>query len=135
MTGGDQRTLVVGAAVVSDGLVLAARRRRPAGAWEFPGGKCEPGEDAVTALHRELGEELGLDIELGDEVLPDTGGTWPIDSRLHLRVWLARPLGVPSAGPDHDHLIWLPPADLGTLAWLPADVPVAARVTELLEET
>lgn len=128
------RTLVVGAAVVSDRLVLAARRRQPAGSWEFPGGKCEPGEDALAALHRELAEELSLAVEVGDEVLPHGGGSWPIDSRLHLRVWLARPLGVPSPGPDHDRLIWVRPADLGTVAWLPADVPVAARVTELLEE-
>lgn len=134
MSEADQRALVVGAAVVSDGLVLAARRRRPAGAWEFPGGKCEPGEDAVSALHRELGEELALEIEVGDEVLSDTGGTWPINNLLHLRVWLVRPLGVPSAGPDHDELLWLRPDDLATLDWLPADVPVAARVTELLGE-
>lgn len=75
-----------------------------------------------------------MEIQVGDEVLPNTGGTWPISSLLHLRVWLARPLGVPSPGPDHDRLIWVRPADLGTLAWLPADVPVAARVRELLEE-
>ena len=40
--------LVVGAAVVRHGRVLATRRTNPpeaAGMWEFPGGKVEPGEE------------------------------------------------------------------------------------------
>ena len=44
---------VVGAALVRDGRVLAARRMQPAalaGGWEFPGGKVEPGESDVGAL-------------------------------------------------------------------------------------
>ena len=55
--------LVVGAAVVRDGRVLACRRTAPpaaAGRWEFPGGKVEPGESPDAALVRELHEELGV---------------------------------------------------------------------------
>ena len=29
----------------------------------FPGGKCEPGEDNITAIKRELKEEMGIDFE------------------------------------------------------------------------
>ena len=59
-----QTRVVVAAAVIRDGAVLAARRSYPpelAGRWEFPGGKVALGEtDARGAA--ELAEELGEDL-------------------------------------------------------------------------
>ena len=66
--------LIVGAAIVVDGRVLACERAEPpemAGGWEFPGGKAEPGESDVDALTRECEEELGVHIEVGEQVGPD----------------------------------------------------------------
>ncbi len=58
---------------VAAGLVFRGGRllitQRPAGGhlgglWEFPGGKLEPGESFEAALHRELREELGIEVEI-----------------------------------------------------------------------
>ena len=59
--------VVVGAAVLQHGRVLAARRTRPAelrGLWELPGGKVEPGEDPDAAVVREVREELGCEVRV-----------------------------------------------------------------------
>jgi len=65
-----ERTILVAAGVVVEsGRVLLSQRKRGAhlaGAWELPGGKVEPGEDPRDALRRELREELGIDVVVGD---------------------------------------------------------------------
>lgn len=63
--------IVVGAAVVTNrkGEVLIAQRRDKdmlGGLWEFPGGKQEAGETIQQCIVRELKEELGINIEVGD---------------------------------------------------------------------
>jgi 8-oxo-dGTP diphosphatase len=54
---------VVAAIIWQDGRYLGVRRpegKPMAGAYEFPGGKIEPGETPDVALARELREELGI---------------------------------------------------------------------------
>jgi 8-oxo-dGTP diphosphatase len=56
---------------VRDGKALVCKRsasRAHAGKWEFPGGKAEPGETLAETLRRELREELGIVVEIGDEL-------------------------------------------------------------------
>ncbi|WP_030014872.1 MULTISPECIES: NUDIX hydrolase [Micrococcales] len=70
--------LTVSAVVVSDaeGRVLTVRKR-DTGAFMFPGGKPEPGEEPGAAAIREAREELGVGIDPGDlEYL----GTWETDA-------------------------------------------------------
>ncbi len=66
--GGADRKVVevaVGVLVRPDGAFLLTSRpagKDYAGYWEFPGGKLEVGESVEQALHRELQEELGIEI-------------------------------------------------------------------------
>jgi 8-oxo-dGTP diphosphatase len=58
---------VVQGVIVRDGRVLLARRDTLRG-FELPGGNLRPGEDARTALVRELREETGLEVRVEDRV-------------------------------------------------------------------
>lgn len=116
-----QPPVIVAAAIIDAGKVLAARRREPAwvvGRWELPGGKVDSGEPATEALLRECREELGVTVEIGDRV----GADVPIgadDGRL--RVWQARLADGTPEPREHEELRWLSAADLDSVEWLPAD--------------
>ena len=63
--------VVLAAVIERDGRFLMTRRLEGthlAGKWEFPGGKCEPGEAHDACLVRELDEELGVECEVGEEI-------------------------------------------------------------------
>ena len=62
------RIVVTAAVIRKDDCFLLTRRLRGthlAGYWEFPGGKCEPGEAHQACLQRELAEELGVTARIG----------------------------------------------------------------------
>jgi 8-oxo-dGTP diphosphatase len=134
--------LVVAAVLVDDlehpTRALGARRTRPealAGRWELPGGKVEPGEDPLAALHRELEEELGITLDVGEELVgPDgPGSAWPLTSGLSMRVWWCTSrTGIPEAGEAHDALAWVDAASINDLAWLDPDLPVVDAIATRL---
>lgn len=125
--------LVVAAAIL-DSLerptrTLCARRSAPAalaGRWELPGGKVEPHETPEEALHRELAEELGIEVRLGAVLPGPVGGDWPILQGRTMRVWLAELTGGrPEPLEDHSELRWVDHAVLEDLDWLDPDRPIA----------
>ncbi|MFR9776745.1 (deoxy)nucleoside triphosphate pyrophosphohydrolase [Micromonospora sp. MS34] len=127
--------VVVGAAIIADGRVLACARSAPpevAGRWEFPGGKVEPGEGEVAALVRECAEELDVRVEIGARVGRDVRMA---HGRSVLRVYVARLLhGDQPKALEHSDLRWLSAAELDSVPWLPADAPVVAALRPLLSD-
>jgi mutator protein MutT len=125
--------LVMGAAIVREGRVLAARRTLPggvAGGWEFPGGKVEPGEEPDHAIVREIAEELGCGIEVTGHLSKEV----PIREGYTLRVALARLThGEPIPQEDeHDAVRWLGPEELDAVTWLEPDLPFLDELREVL---
>jgi A/G-specific adenine glycosylase len=64
----------IGVAVIwnAAGQVLIDRRPQDGllgGLWEFPGGKMEPGETVAACIQREIQEELGIEVEVGDRLI------------------------------------------------------------------
>lgn len=65
---------IIGVAVIwhTDGRILIDRRRQEGllgGLWEFPGGKVEPGETIEACIRREIQEELGIEIAVGEHLI------------------------------------------------------------------
>lgn len=130
------KILVVAAVIVDDLLhptkMLAARRKQPAqiaGRWEFPGGKAEPGETDQEALHREVSEELGVQVALGAQVRSAEVADWPITERHIMRLWFAQiTAGEPQPLVEHDALQWVSPAEFAALDWLDGDVAIVEHL-------
>ena len=125
--------VIVGAAIISSGRVLACARSNPpevAGKWEFPGGKVEPGETEIEALVRECEEELGVLVDIGARVGTDVRLA---HGRAVLKVYAATLSDghVPQAL-EHAELRWLGATELDTVEWLPADAPIVAALPPLL---
>lgn len=101
--------------------------------WEFPGGKVEPGESDVEALIRECDEELGVPVEIGDQIGDDVRLG---HGRAVLRVYAARLLDGAQPQPlEHAELRWLAADQLDTVAWLPADAPIVTALRPLLRSS
>jgi len=128
--------VVVAAAIMEHGRLLAARRRAPAdtaGGWELPGGKVDGGETAAAALVREVREELGCDVEVGERI----GDAEPLRAGLVLHAYACRLRPGADAGAEpvpheHDAIRWLAAEELDDVTWLPADLRVVDGLRERL---
>lgn len=111
------RLTIVAAALIRDGRVLIGCRNPPAelaGRWEFPGGKLERGETPSAGLIREIAEELGARIEVGEEL-----GRHQLADGAQLVLLAARlAAGSPEPRPlEHRQLRWASVAELTEMNW------------------
>ena len=127
--------LVVAAVCIDGGRVLLTQRpdgTHLAGKWEFPGGKMEPGESPEEALAREMREECGVVVEVG-EALDVTYWRYPRKSVL-LLFYRAR-----IVEGEVQHLgvaghVWVEGDALDGYDLPPADARVVARIKALLAQ-
>lgn len=117
---------VVGAVIRDpEGLVLTVRKRGTS-RFMLPGGKREPGEDDLTALARELGEELGVGLThaalLG--CFEGTAANEP-GARVRSHAYLVVIQGDIEIGAEIEELCWLDPG-------APSDRPVAPLLKDAI---
>lgn len=113
----------------TDGTVLIAKRKVDAhlpDVWEFPGGKCLPGEDPALCAVREAQEETGLAVTVL-EAWPSVSHAYS-DRAVTLHPFLcladsgdARPLGSRAVA-------WVAPSALGRYPFPDANGPLLERL-------
>lgn len=123
-----QKVLVVAAAIhrqSSQGKEILIARRGPlqagAGFWEFPGGKVELGEDPKEALVREIQEELGVEIQVGD-FIGENSFKYPT-KHIHLLLFDCQILQGSIQLTEHDAIEWLTADKIQTDVLSEADRP------------
>ncbi len=124
------RLVEVAAGVVFRGGKLLITQRMPhdhlGGLWEFPGGKREPGESFENCLHRELMEELAIEVEIVglieavDHPVPD--------GKIHLRFFHCRWLRHEPSPIACQALAWIEPGQLGDYSFPAADAGLLDRL-------
>ncbi len=115
---------VVAAVIEVDGKVLCMQRGTTrysytSHLWEFPGGKIEPGETPQQALHRELLEEMDLDVEVC-ELLATVTHDYP-DFTITLAAYRCTAPTRHFLMREHAAFCWLPWNELPSLDWCAAD--------------
>ncbi len=126
---GEDRLFVVAALIENKGRVLLSQRRADQTfplAWEFPGGKVEAGETPEEALAREIREELGCRIRVG-EVAHLVFHRYP-GFDLVMPVYRAAVVGRAPRAVTVADVAWVPRRRLLALSMPPADVPFARQL-------
>ncbi len=130
----DRPFLGVGAIIVDAQQVLLCRRGQPpyVGLWSLPGGIVELGEPVVDALHREVREETGLEVEIVrlaevyERIVPGDGHRTEyhfvlLDYLCHVES------GTLKAGDDAADVRWFASTELASLEMTPGSLAVIER--------
>lgn len=105
--------------------VLACQRpegKHLANLWEFPGGKVEADESAPAALIREIREELGVEIEVLEAMVPVQWDYPGVSICLH--PYRCRLVSGEPVAHEHQALCWKSCDSLWELEWAEADHPI-----------
>ena len=93
--------------------------------WEFPGGKIEPGETAEQCIVRECQEELGVTLNVEQE-LTDVVYTYP-DRTVHLHFFLTQVIGGQLQRKEHNAFAWITHDEIPQYEFFPADAEMLRK--------
>ena len=120
---GNHQFIEVSAALIfRNGKLLIAQRQVNAhlgGLWEFPGGKREAGETFEQCLTREIQEELGVKISVG-ELFETITHSYP-EKTVHLKFFICRLVEGEPKPLDSAAIQWVDVSQLGDFAFPAAD--------------
>lgn len=105
---------------------LRAKQAHQGGLWEFPGGKCEPGEAIEEALRRELEEELGIQV-ISDAPLCKIAHDYG-DKRVLLEVRRVLSFAGEPKGREGQAVRWAAISSLETTQFPAANGPIIRRI-------
>lgn len=128
------KTIKVAAAIIMhDNMIFATQRGYGEfkDGWEFPGGKLEPGESPQDALVREIREELDTEIEVG-QLFDTVEYDYPA-FHLSMDCFLCKVVSGNLVLKEHEAAKWLKGEELDSVAWLPADKDLVAKLAEYLK--
>ncbi len=126
----DPVTEVAAAVIEVGGRYLITRRVKGhlEGFWEFPGGKAKRGESLPECLRREVKEELGVEISVGEKI---ETVTWHYPDRtVVLHFFRCRHVGeiIPQEG---QAFAWMAPEEFERYRFPPADASLIRRLRDL----
>lgn len=127
----------IGVAVIWNdrGQILIDRRRQEGllgGLWEFPGGKLEPGETVEACIQREIREELGIEIEVGEHLITieHTYTHFHVTLNVHhCRYLTGEPQPI-----ECDEVRWVSPAELEQFPFPKANVTIIEALQQQVKQ-
>ncbi|MGI6549864.1 MAG: (deoxy)nucleoside triphosphate pyrophosphohydrolase [Syntrophomonadales bacterium] len=125
---------VTAAIIIRDNRVLITRRARNqklAGKWEFPGGKIEKGESPEGCLIRELEEELGIRVLVGQKF--GVSQYRYEHGEIRLLAYYADIISGTVTLSVHDAYSWESPHNLLSYDFSPADIPLVKKLVHIAE--
>lgn len=129
--------LAVSTIVRRDGLILLVKRARPPfeGHWSFPGGLVELGETLKEAATREVREEAGVEVEIGEQIetveIIHRDEADEVDRHYVLAVFVASWQAAEiAAGDDAAEARWFDPNDVADLTMTPDTARILSGLAE-----
>ncbi len=113
-------------AIITKGDKILATRRSHGmhlgGFWEFPGGKIEPGETAEECIHREIREELNIEITIENQLEP-VEHHYP-EKSIRLIPFICKINSGIITLTEHSEFRWLAGHEVSSVNWAAADLKV-----------